>query len=134
MSDEAERRARVQGDVADGHVSGTVEWWEHEAAWGDYAKRFGTQQSAQRIHERGGFSYAELADHLGHAPTTWEARVPQGRTLEPGDESEQPRCASCGGTGRVPGMVTFGQPPQGAGWGDVPCPACAGELPLGGER
>lgn len=72
------RRAPVQGDSArvlpgrPGREPGTVEWAEHVEAWSDYAKRYGRDQSAERIAERGGFGYRELTDHLGHAPTTWE--------------------------------------------------------------
>lgn len=53
---------------------GTVAWWEHEEAWVDYARRYpyaGSRQDAERVAERGGFSYAELTNHLGHEPTTW---------------------------------------------------------------
>lgn len=71
------RRAPVQGDYRipkglPGHAPGTVTWEAHEAAWEDYAKRYGRDQSAERIAERGGFGYAELTDHLGHPPKTWE--------------------------------------------------------------
>src|SRR5690606_450986 len=57
----AERRARVQtdGPYRDGRPrkpAGTVAWWEHEEAHRDYATRH-HGQSAQRIHERGGFGY-----------------------------------------------------------------------------
>lgn len=79
-----ERRALVQGDGAywlrEGdprlkgtHVPGTVAWAEHEKAWLDYNKRF-PGQSAERIAERGGFSFNELVEHLGHKPTTWRPR------------------------------------------------------------
>lgn len=54
--------------------SGTIAWAEHEEAWADYAKRF-SGQSAERMAERGGFSFWELCDHLGHPPTTWETRA-----------------------------------------------------------
>lgn len=71
-----ERRARVQGDTRipkgePGRNVGSVAWSEHEEAWADYAKRYGGGQSAERIHERGGFGYRELVDHLKRAPTTW---------------------------------------------------------------
>ncbi|HEU0077169.1 MAG TPA: hypothetical protein VFQ76_05930 [Longimicrobiaceae bacterium] len=72
-----ERRANVQGDRRipkgkPGHAYGTIAWWEHEAAYAVYARRYGTSQSAERLNYRGGFGYAELVDHLGHAPETWE--------------------------------------------------------------
>ena len=71
------RRAPVQGDYriakgAPGHRAGTVTWEEHAKAWEDYARRYGRDQSAERIAERGGFGHEELTEHLGHAPTTWE--------------------------------------------------------------
>lgn len=74
-----ERRAPVQGrhliprmrTGAPGEAYGTVSWTEHEEAWRAYAKRYGTDQSAERIAERRGFGYAELTELLGHAPTTW---------------------------------------------------------------
>jgi len=53
---------------------GTVSWAEHVAAWTAYAKRYGNGQSAQRIHDRGGFSFSEIAELLGHEPETWEPR------------------------------------------------------------
>lgn len=69
------RRVPVQADnTSPGKRAGTVEWHEHECAWRDYARRYGTSQSAERIAERGGFGYGELVVHLGHAPLTWEAR------------------------------------------------------------
>jgi len=77
-----ERRAPVQADDtprklrtgAPGEVPGTVAWSEHLEAWPDYARRYGGDQSAERIAERGGFSYWELCKHLGRAPTTWRPR------------------------------------------------------------
>lgn len=51
---------------------GTVEKWEHLDAWQSYAARYGRSQSAERIAERGGFSWAELCEFLGHEPTTWK--------------------------------------------------------------
>jgi hypothetical protein len=55
------------------HHAGTISWEEYEEAYRDYARRFGTSQSAERLAQRGGFGYAELVDHLGHPPKTWEA-------------------------------------------------------------
>ena len=75
----ADRRAPVQasraGDlgIRDDKPAGSVAWWEHEAAWRDYASRY-PGQSAETIADRCGFSYAELIDHLGHEPTTWVPR------------------------------------------------------------
>lgn len=53
---------------------GIIRWWEHVEAWIGYARKYGTEQSAERIMERGGFGYQELVDYLGHEPTTWEPR------------------------------------------------------------
>lgn len=55
------------------HRPGSIAWEEHIEAWTDYAKRY-SGQTAERVAERGGFSYDELLDHLGHAPRTWEPR------------------------------------------------------------
>jgi hypothetical protein len=57
---------------APGTVPGTISWEEHEQAWREYARRYGTSQSAERLAQRGGFSWWELVDYLGHEPTTWE--------------------------------------------------------------
>jgi hypothetical protein len=71
-----ERRAPVQSDhTFRGRVAGTITWDEHEEAWNDYAKRYGTEQSAERVAERGGFGYDELIDHLKREPRTWKPRV-----------------------------------------------------------
>jgi hypothetical protein len=80
-----QRRALVQGDgsywLRDGdprragtHVPGTVSWEEHLEAFEVYAKRYGRDQSAERIDERGGFGYLEIVEFLGHAPKTWAPR------------------------------------------------------------
>ena len=54
-----------------GRSPGTISWAEHEEAWLGYAEKFGSSQSAERIAERGGFSYEELVMFLGHEPKTW---------------------------------------------------------------
>lgn len=81
------RRAPVQGDY-EGYAAharaeiakrigrepkgaGTIAWSEHVLAWNDYARRYGRQQSAERMAERGGFGYGELIEHLGREPLTW---------------------------------------------------------------
>ena len=64
------RRAVVQRDAE--HGPGTVAWSEHLMAWGGYAAKHGQGQSAERVHERGGFSYGELRTYLGRDPTTWQ--------------------------------------------------------------
>ncbi len=55
--------------------NGWIDWVEHCEAWKDYDRRFHTRQSAERIAERSGFSYAELLLFLGHKPKTWRART-----------------------------------------------------------
>lgn len=74
------RRAPVQSSRAGEMESvrwpskpaGTVSWAEHCLAWESYANRYGHQQTAERMAERGGFSYAELVLFLGHDPETWQ--------------------------------------------------------------
>lgn len=67
------RRAPVQGDFGEPrHASGTVAWVEHVEAYTEYAARFGTSQSAERLAQRGGFGYREITGLLGHEPTTWK--------------------------------------------------------------
>jgi hypothetical protein len=51
---------------------GTIAWAEHETIWNGYAADYGTQQSAERIAERGGFSLSEMVTYLGAMPTTWQ--------------------------------------------------------------
>ena len=65
-------RAPVQMSPKLHKPPGTVSWAEHVQTWEAYAKRHGYQQSAERIAERGGFSYCELVMFLGHDPSTWE--------------------------------------------------------------
>jgi hypothetical protein len=77
-----ERRAPVQESghrlYRDGRYKppGTVSWTEHEEAWRAYAKRYGHQQSAERIAERGGFSRGELVTFLGREPATFVEHRP----------------------------------------------------------
>ena len=69
------RRAPVQADTygtKNGHGPGTVAWAEHVEAWSAYAVRYGRDQSAERMAQRGGFSYGELTLYLGHEPKTWK--------------------------------------------------------------
>ncbi len=62
-------RVPVQGNDEWGKEYGSVAWWEHVKAW---EKGYGFDQTALRIAQRGGFSYAEIVYSLGHEPTTWE--------------------------------------------------------------
>lgn len=73
------RRAPVQGSRDGGekqgvkygpHGAGAISWAEHEEAWAVYGARY-SGQDAERIAERGGFSYGELVEFLGREPTTW---------------------------------------------------------------
>jgi hypothetical protein len=78
------RRANVQGNGKiqrgqPGHGPGTIAWDEHELAWSSYAQQYGRHQTAQRLHERGGFCYLELREYLGRNPETW---VPAGMVAE----------------------------------------------------
>jgi len=82
----SEQRAPVQGvgnyhlwvghpaREPDARPAGTIAWGEHLQAWEAYAKRFGRDQSADRVAERGGFCYREVTEFLGHAPRTWRPR------------------------------------------------------------
>ena len=58
----------------DAKPAGTISWAEHVEAWTAYSARYGHEQSAERIAERGGFDYYELREYLGREPTTWSAR------------------------------------------------------------
>lgn len=68
------KRAVVQQSTTLGKGPGTVSWEEHVVAWVVYAATYGSGQSAERIHERGGFCYGELTEFLGHEPKTWRPR------------------------------------------------------------
>lgn len=67
------KRAPVQGDSGS-KGPGSIAWSEHLLAWSGYAARYGTEQSAERIAERGGFGWGELLFFLGRVPETWEPR------------------------------------------------------------
>ena len=60
------RRVPVQSSQRQNMPAGTVEWWAHYDAWRNYT-RYHHSQSAERVEERGGFSYGELQCALaGH--------------------------------------------------------------------
>jgi hypothetical protein len=66
------RRAPVQrGYRKPRRSAGSISWAEHLEAFAGYAAQYGNSQSAERLAERGGFSYGEVTDFLGHEPTTW---------------------------------------------------------------
>lgn len=76
------KRAPVQSDAifnaADRSVRrtgpGSIAWAEHLQAHAAYRAICGSSQSADRIAERGGFSYGELVEFLGREPETWQPR------------------------------------------------------------
>ena len=80
------RRAPVQADSGaclpighparpvDAHEPGTIAWAEHVEVWSAYAARYGRSQDAERIAERGGFSYGEIVMLIGRKPRTWAPR------------------------------------------------------------
>ena len=55
VGEKPERRAPVQG-----YHGETIPWRVHGLAWEAYAKKYGKQQSAERIAERGGFGCEEM--------------------------------------------------------------------------
>ena len=69
-----ERWALVQGELQYCIPPGRIEWREHEKAWVAYNAKYRNLQSAERIHERGGFGFFELYEFLGHPPETWRKR------------------------------------------------------------
>ena len=70
-----ERRAPVQAtyhpQFSRRIPAGTIAWDEHVEAWEAYAKKYGRDQSAERMAERAGFSREELTTLLGRPPSTW---------------------------------------------------------------
>lgn len=73
-----ERRARVQGvklgKKLGGIRPGTISWAEHVEAWESYAAQTKRGETAEQVEKRGGFTFYELLDYLGHEPTTWRPR------------------------------------------------------------
>jgi hypothetical protein len=83
-----ERRAPVQGEGYRTHEPGykprgTIAWSEHLEVFEGYAKRYGRDQSAERIAERGGFGWNECVMFLGREPTTWRSRLCPERNPQP---------------------------------------------------
>ena len=68
------KRAPVQWSRDRGKGPGSITWAEHLRAWSGYAAQYGNGQTAERVVERGGFSYGELVMFLGRDPETWEPR------------------------------------------------------------
>mgnify|MGYP000901226671 FL=1 len=54
------------------HKPGSVSRQEFIAAYDAYVVKYGRNQSADRLIERGGFSFFELIALLGHEPETFE--------------------------------------------------------------
>ena len=71
MQSEFKYTDKARAVVKDAVPAGTVAWSEHEEIWEAYANRFGRDQSAERIADRGGFGYWEATRLLGREPTTW---------------------------------------------------------------
>lgn len=82
-----ERRAPVQGSgpyyTSPGNwmrkkyptkESGTIAWSEHLEVYEVYAKKYGKDQSAERLAERGGFGFFEAEMLLGRPLKTWQPR------------------------------------------------------------
>ena len=65
-----ERRAPVQAEK--GKPQGTIAWSEHVEIWTKYAAKYGNDQTAERIAERHGFGYYEIARITGSEPKTWK--------------------------------------------------------------
>ena len=53
-------QAEDYGRTAREHPASTIPWWLAEIAYEHYAERYGTQQSLERLAERGGFGRREL--------------------------------------------------------------------------
>lgn len=68
-----QNRVPVQASRNAGKPPGTITWAEHLKAYEGYFARFGACQTAERLAERGGFSYCELVEFLGDDPKTWLA-------------------------------------------------------------
>ncbi len=68
------KRAPVQANKQYQRSAGTISWQEHIEAFACYSARYGNDQSAERIAERGGFCYGELVLFLGRNPETWRPR------------------------------------------------------------
>lgn len=80
MSDD--RTAPVQSERgshrrSSGIPAGIIDWSEHLEVYGRYADLYGTDQSAERIAERGGFGVFEAEALLGRPLRTWRPRSPR---------------------------------------------------------
>jgi len=75
-----------------GSPFGTIDRAEHDRVWRGYAGDYGTQQSSDRIIERGGFGLSEIVTYLGGMPQTWQAsaRTPVPRRPPVGSGPQSP--------------------------------------------
>lgn len=81
-----ERRVPMQGDgphwiarpPLPTHPPGTVLWSEHLLIYEAYVAKWGRCQTAERLAERGGFSYFEATELLGRKPESWRPRRIEG--------------------------------------------------------
>jgi hypothetical protein len=53
----------IQAENANGKAC-VIPWWLAEIAYGYYAERYGTDQSLERLNDRGGFGRKELVDFI----------------------------------------------------------------------
>jgi hypothetical protein len=78
LPDAAILDATRQGvDVLPSRVpDGSVSWADHLLAYAAYAAKYGTEQSAERIADRGGFGVEEIGKILNvpHALDSWRPR------------------------------------------------------------
>jgi hypothetical protein len=65
MSDLSQSEQEARTAPIQASRSGRIPWQVHEAAWKVYAACGNGSQSAERIAERGGFSWAEIGLMLG---------------------------------------------------------------------
>lgn len=69
------RRAPVRASWELDKGAGTIAWSEYLTIYNRHSARYGGDlRHAEYLAAHGGFSYKELYDLLGHAPTTWAAR------------------------------------------------------------
>lgn len=69
-ADDRDRHGRLRPLAEKGVVPGTIDWSEHELACREYARRYGSLKSLDRIATHG-FGYLHLCDLLGREPETW---------------------------------------------------------------
>lgn len=67
----------LQRQPRGGHGPGSVPWVVAERAWSNYASHYGTQQSVERMAQRGGFSWGEMDEHF----PGWRDAVDEWRRL-----------------------------------------------------